>query len=195
MRMARGRAGSGLATAPRTGSTGRFGLDIETSDGSRCPSAKLVSSMAVPSSTLRRGAGGSSSDAAVGAIARGGSSVTPPGRPALAGRTAVQAYAQSPRAARRSTSPSVPSAKAAAEPRGHPGACDQQRSAGKCQADHPTPPNPVRAPGKRRPARTSLISCLAATRVPLLVSAELPFSPGLVRLSPIHATVGDEVPA
>jgi hypothetical protein len=50
----------------------------------------------------------------------------------------------------------VPSAKLRPEPRGHPGAADQQRSAGKCQADHPTPY------GRRQATacRTSLISCL-----------------------------------
>jgi len=139
MRMARGRAGSGLATAPQTGPTGQFDLDIETSDCRRFTSAKLVSAMAVLSSTPRRDAGGSSSDAAVGGIAHSGSSVTPPGRPALAGRTAVQTYALSAHAPRRSTSASLPSAKLRPEPRGHPGAADHQRSAGKCRADHPTP--------------------------------------------------------
>lgn len=153
MRMAPGRAGSGLATAPRTGPTGRFDLDIETSDCSRLTSAKLVSGLAVPSSTSRRGAGGSSSDAAVGGIARGGSSVT---RPALAGRTAVQAYSQSPHAARRSMSAYVPSAKLRPQPRGHPGAADHQRSA----ANAKLTTQPRTGAGRRRPARTSLISCL-----------------------------------
>jgi hypothetical protein len=162
--MAPGRAGSGLATAPRTGPTGRFDLDIETSDCSRLTSAKLVSGLAVPSSTSRRGAGGSSRDAAVGGIARGGSSVT---RPALAGRTAVQAYAQSPHAARRSMSAYVPSAKLRPQPRGHPGAADHQRSAGKCQADHPTPYGRQQAT-----ACSNLVDLLsAATRVLRLVSA------------------------
>jgi len=164
MRIAPGRAGSGLATAPRTGPTGRFDLDIETSDCSRFTSAKLISGMVVPSSTPRRGAGGSSSDAAVGGIPRGGSSVT---RPALAGRTAVQAYAQSPHAAPRSTSASVPSRKLRPELRGHPGAADHERSAGKCQADHPTPYGRWQAM-----ACSNIVDLLsAATRVLRLVSA------------------------
>ena len=170
MRMARGRAGSGLATAPQTGPTGQFDLDIETSDCRRFTSAKLVSGMAVPSSTPRPDAGASSSDAAVGGIAHSGSSVTPPGRPALAGPTAVQAHGQSPRAARRSTSACVPSGKLRPEPRGRPGAADQQRSGGRCQADHPIPY------GRRQATACSnivdLLSC-GYTRTALGLSANL----------------------
>jgi hypothetical protein len=70
------------------------------------------------------------------------------------------------------------------EPRGHLGACDQQRSAGKCQADHPT-----RSGAGQATACSNIVdlpSC-GHTNAALGLSVELP--PGLaVRLSPIDAT-------
>ena len=82
--------------------------------------------------------------------------------------------------------------------------CGQNRGVTQAQLPNSAPPanaklttQPRTGAGRRRPARTSLISCLRLHAYRALgLGVKLPSSPGVaVRLGPIASTVGGEVPA
>jgi hypothetical protein len=193
MRMARGRAGSGLATAPRTGLTGRFGLDIETSDGSRFTSAKLVSGMAVPSSTPSRGAGGSSSEA----------------RSRCNRTRRIERHTARASCSRGTNSGTGVCAVSVCGPKIDVGvcafgkSCGQNRGVTQAHVTNSAPPANVKRTTQPRTGAGHATACSNIVDLPSCgytgaavgLSVE-PSSPGLAgRLSPIDATVGDEVPA